>query len=118
MDEKNKQVDESWKEAAEKEKQAAKQDDSEAMKMPSPTFSFFITTLALQAAIAMGQLENPSTDKKEENLPQAKFIIDTLDILKEKTQGNLTKDEETAIQNILYELKMSYIAKTGGGKKG
>lgn len=117
MDEKEKNIDESWKEAAEKEKLAAKESGKEAMEMPAPTFSFFITTLALQAAIAMGQLENPATDKKEENLPQAKFIIDTLDILKTKTQGNLSKEEDTALQNILYELKMNYIAKTGTDKK-
>ena len=112
MEEKDKNIDESWKEAAEKEKLAAKQSgDSGIPEMPQPTFSFFITTLALQAAISLGQLENPATEKKEENLPQAKFIIDTLDMLKQKTNGNLTKEEETALENILYELKMNYIAK-------
>jgi hypothetical protein len=87
MDEKDKNIDESWKEAAEKEKEAVKQTGNSGIpEMPLPTFSFFITTLALQAAIALGQLENPVTDKKEENLPQAKFIIDTLDMLKQKTK--------------------------------
>ena len=118
MDEKEKNIDESWKEAAEKEKQAAKQPgDKEVPEMPAPTFSFFIATVALQAAISLGQVENPATDKKEENLPQAKFIIDTLDMLKQKTQGNLTADEQTAIDSILYELKMNYVAKAGGGTK-
>ncbi|MFA5156240.1 MAG: DUF1844 domain-containing protein [Candidatus Omnitrophota bacterium] len=118
MDEKEKNIDESWKEAAEKEKQAAKQaGGKEIPEMPAPTFSFFIATVALQAAISLGQVENPATDKKEENLPQAKFIIDTLDMLKQKTQGNLDKDEQAAIENILYELKMNYVAKTRGENK-
>ena len=113
MDEKEKNVDESWKETVEKEKTTAKQaGDSGVPEMPLPTFSFFITTLALQAAIALGQLENPATEKKEENLPQAKFIIDTLDMLKQKTGNNLTKEEETALANILYELKMNYVSKS------
>ena len=118
MDEKEKSVDESWKEGVEKEKEAEKQAGNNAIpEIPAPTFSFFITTLALQAAISLGQLENPATDKKEENLPQAKFIIDTLDMLKAKTGGNLTKEEETALDNIIYELKMNYVSKSSGGDK-
>jgi len=118
MDEKEKNIDESWKEAVEKDKEATKQtSDSGTPEMPLPTFSFFITTLAIQAAVSLGQLENPATEKKEENLPQAKFIIDTLDMLKEKTKGNLSKEEETTLENILYELKMNYIAKNKGENK-
>lgn len=77
-----------------------------------PDFNFFITTLALQAAISLGEMENPATNKKEENLPQAKFIIDTLDMLKQKTKGNLSEKETETLDNILYELRMQYIAKT------
>jgi len=118
MDEKDKNIDESWKEGVEKEKETAKEaSDSVIPEMSLPTFSFFITTLALQAAISLGQLENPATDKKEENLPQAKFIIDTLDMIKQKTNGNLNKEETAALENILYELKMNYVSKNKGETK-
>lgn len=114
MDEKEKNIDESWKEAVEKEKEALKKEEK---AMPEAAdFSFFITTLAVQAAICLGQMENPVTNQKEENLPQAKLIIDTLDMLKEKTKGNLTKEEGEMLDNLLYELKMQYIPKLKGEK--
>jgi len=110
MEELNKNIDESWKEAAEKEKESLqKQGKAHA---PEPDFSFFITTLSLQASIDLGQVPNPVTNKKEENLTQAKFLIDTLGMLKEKTKGNLTKEETEFLENVLYELRMQYIAKT------
>lgn len=112
MDEKPKNIDESWKETVQKEKENLTKEGEFVPE--TPDFGFFITTLALQAAIFLGQLENPSTNQKEENLPQAKFIIDTLDMLKEKTKGNLNKEENQMVDNLLYELRTQYIAKTGG----
>jgi hypothetical protein len=110
MDETKKDIDESWKEAAAKEK------DKETAKLekepipPEASFSFFISTLALQASVFSGQIPNPATEKKEKNLKQAKFIIDTLDMLKDKTRNNLNADEDKLLENVLYELKMQYVA--------
>lgn len=84
---------------------------------PQPDFNFFITTLSLQASIDIGEIPNPVTNKKEENLTQAKFLIDTLGMLKEKTKGNLTIEEANFLENVLYELRMQYIAKTKGVNK-
>lgn len=84
---------------------------------PEPDFSFFITTLSLQASIALGRLPNPATDKTEEDLKQAKFLIDTLKMLKEKTAGNLNTEETNLLENLLYELMMQYVAKTKEGAK-
>jgi hypothetical protein len=87
--------------------------NNEASPAPkTPDFKFFITTFSLQAAIFMGVIENPVTKKKEENFPQAKFIIDTLLVLKQKTSGNLNKEETEILDNLLYELRAQYIAKT------
>ncbi len=113
MDEQNKNIDENWKEAAEKEK-ASLEKEGKAVP-PEPDFSFFVTTLSLQASIDLGEVPNPVTNKKEENLIQAKFLIDTLGMLKEKTKGNLTPEEDNFLENVLYELRMQYIAKTQGG---
>lgn len=115
MDEQKKNIDESWKETAEKEKQAPKKEDE--INTPEPDFSFFISTLALQASIGLGQIPNPATNKPENNPQQAKFIIDTLDMLKEKTKNNLTQEEADLLENMLYELKMQYISKNQGGAK-
>ncbi len=109
MDETNKKIDESWKEAIEKEKQQPKKPGQVAP--PDPDFKFFVTTLALQASIALGHMANPSTGKVEKEPVQAKFLIDTLTMLQGKTKGNLDKEEESLIENILYELRVAYLAK-------
>jgi len=113
MPEDDKKIDESWKEMADKEK---KNQEATGQFVPeNPDFKFFATTLAIQASIFLGILPNPVTNKKDEkNLTQAKFIIDTLDMLKEKTKGNLTTEETTLLENVLYELKMQYIAESEG----
>jgi len=115
VDDQNKNIDENWKEAAEKEK--ANLEKAGKAIPPEPDFNFFITTLSLQASIDLGQVPNPATNKKEENLVQAKFLIDTLGMLKEKARGNLTSGETNFLENVLYELRMQYISKTQGGNK-
>ena len=110
MEEQNKDIDESWKETIGKEKANLEKEGKPIP--PEPDFSFFVTTLSLQASIDLGQVPNPVTNKKEENLVQAKFLIDTLGMLKEKTKGNLTPEEANFMENVLYELRMQYIAKT------
>ncbi|MDD2688810.1 MAG: DUF1844 domain-containing protein [Candidatus Omnitrophica bacterium] len=109
MDDANKNIDESWKEAIEKEKENLK--EKGGFIPPEADFGFFITTFSLQASIALGQIPNPVTDKKEEDLSQAKFLIDTLAMLKDKTKGNLTADESNLLENMLYELRTIYINK-------
>ena len=83
----------------------------------NPDFSFFVTTLSLQASIALGQIANPTTNKTEEDFTQAKFLIDTLGMLEEKTKGNLNADESKLLENLLYELRNIYLAKSKGENK-
>ena len=78
-----------------------------------PDFNIFVSSLSMQTLIFLGEIDNPITHKKEENLNQAKYIIDTLNMLKEKTKGNLTGNEANLIDNVLYELRMKYTAKAG-----
>ena len=118
MEEDKKKVDEAWKEQIEKEKQQHEQPGAqpEGQDLPEEAdFRFFVTTLALQASIFLGAIPHPTTQKMEENLPQAKLLIDTLGMLKEKTQGNLTAEGDTLLDNYLYELRMQYVAKVKGG---
>jgi hypothetical protein len=77
------------------------------------TFGFFIAGLMMEAVIAMGDMENPVTHKKEQNLQHAKIIIDTLEMLKEKTKNNLTKEESEAMGAVLYDLQMRFVVKSG-----
>lgn len=125
MDEEaKKRVDESYKTGVEREKQKTEGASSaprgaqraEEFVPPEPSFPFFITTLAMQASIALGDAQNPADGKKEESLPQAKFLIDTLGMLQEKTKNNLTSEENSMLEGILYELRMRYVQKSGGIK--
>lgn len=114
-EEEKKKVDESYKAKVEKDKEKQEQ-AQEASAAPEANFSFFITTLAMQATVALGDAVNPQNNKKEESLPQAKFLIDILGTLQEKTKNNLTKEENELLEGMLYELRMRYVQKTGGTK--
>ncbi|MFA6349762.1 MAG: DUF1844 domain-containing protein [Candidatus Omnitrophota bacterium] len=83
-----------------------------------PDFNFFVTTLAIQASVCLGILPNPATNKKEENIQQARFIIDTLAMLKEKTKNNLAPEEGKLIENILAELQLQYANQINAKNKG
>jgi len=119
-----KKVDESWKEKVEQEKQtpthenilnnaeAAAEDvkkEDEAFEMPPVDFNLFISSLGMQALMALGELENPVSGKKEKQLPQAKYLIDTLEMLQAKTKNNLDAQEVNMIETMLYELRMKYV---------
>ena len=75
---------------------------------PQPTFQIFVSSLSLQAMISLGLVESPITGKKEKDLKQAKFLIDTLDMIKEKTSGNLTAEEKAFLEDALANLKINY----------
>lgn len=121
-----KKVDESYKEKVNQEKKQAEgaptqnaqdaAEEKEGFNAPEASFSFFVTTLAMQVTLALGDVADPQTNKKEENLPQAKFLIDTLGVLQEKTKGNLNKEEDSLLEGVLYELRMGYVQKSGGKK--
>lgn len=77
--------------------------------MDKPNFIsvvYFFATIALQH---LGIVKNPLTDKVEKNLNLAKYTIDTLDLINEKTKGNLTKEEESLISSTLSDLKLTYV---------
>lgn len=105
-----KKVDESWKESVSKDKTS---NDQTKAKLPEKvTFGLFIYGLMMEALIALGEIENPITKKKEVSASHGKFIIDTLDMLKEKTKGNLSGDEDKMLDGMLYELRMKFVSKT------
>ncbi len=74
-----------------------------------PTFSVFLSSLGMQAMIALGKLKNPLTDKLEENHVQARFLIDTLEMIKEKTKNNLDTHETKLLDECLFNLRMLYV---------
>ena len=77
-------------------------------KIPEASFSSLVLFLTTIASQHLGVVKNPLTDKVEKNLELAKYTIDSLDMLREKTKGNLTKEEEELLENIINSLKLSY----------
>lgn len=74
---------------------------------------------AQQAALRLGQMAHPSTGKAEVNLDAAKMFIDHLEIIREKTRGNLSKDEEKILTSVLSELQLAFVqVSSGAGVSG
>ena len=75
------------------------------------TSLFFSLIMTFQAAAMqqMGKLKNPITDKVERDLQQAQLSIDIVDMLAEKTNGNLSDDESRFLKGVLQELKLNYV---------
>lgn len=78
------------------------------------TFSSFVISLGSSSLMLMGESLDPQQQALPVNLPQAKEIIDLLSVLEEKTKGNLTADERTVLQDMLYALRMKYVALSSG----
>jgi len=128
VDEKiSKKVDEDWKErvAAEKAAPAAgvspkEQPTDQPKAEPKPKdlpqepkqteFTFFISSLSMQALIALGEMPHPATNQPHPDPEQARYLVDLLGMLQEKTKGNLSAEETSLLENVLYELRMKYVA--------
>ena len=72
-------------------------------------FATFILSLSSSAAYHLGLAPHPEKDDSCLNLPMARQTIDILSILKEKTKGNLTDEEERLLSEILYNLRMAFV---------
>lgn len=77
--------------------------------MPKMDFVTFILSLAHSTSCHLGVSPNPETKTCEENLPLARETIDILGMLQEKTQGNLTGEEERILHEVLFDLRMAYV---------
>ncbi len=75
----------------------------------SQRFIEFIMMHAQNAALFLGQIPNPKTGQGEVNLELAKMFIDQLEMIREKTRGNLTNEESTVLRNALSNLQMVYV---------
>ena len=120
----DKHVDESWKDSVAGEKEAkhshgdncgcghshGEAETGDGVDSMEINFINYISSLAFQALIFLGELPNPLDDSKiEKNLPQAKFLIDTLVMIREKTKNNLSPEEENLISATVYELQMKFV---------
>lgn len=80
-----------------------------AMIMPKTNFIMLVLSLNSSALVHLGAENDPSTGTRSINLTLAKQTVDILAMLAEKTRGNLEKDEERLLTNVLYELQLLYV---------
>ena len=119
-------IDEDWKQQAEREKEIlAAQEKAEKQKtkqaepargpLPKGDFAALVSMLVTQAMFALGllQVEGQDDQKKEPDLELAKYNIDMLETLEEKTKGNLTEQEEKVLENVLSQVRMGYVKVAG-----
>lgn len=84
---------------------------SKEEKLPPISFSQFIMSLATNALIFMGATPHPETGETMTDLASARQTIDILGMLREKTRGNLTPEEEKFFDNLLAQLRLTFVQK-------
>ena len=117
-------IDEDWKKEAQKEKEVlaareetekkdAEEEDKHRGPLPKGNFAALMSMLTTQALFALGVLQVKGQEKKEPDVEMAKYNIDMLETLQEKTKGNLTEEEQTVLANTLNEIRMAYVKLAG-----
>ena len=79
-------------------------------------FIEFVMMHAQNAALFLGQIPNPKTGEPEINLDLARMFIDQLEMIQEKTRGNLTNEEAMVLRNALSNLQMAFVEVSGGAR--
>jgi Domain of unknown function (DUF1844) len=88
-----------------------KPDGDAAHALPQIDFGTFVMSLATSVLVHLGEVPHPEGAGVEPNFPIAKQTIDILGMLREKTRGNLTHEEAQLLDQLLYDLRMKYVAR-------
>jgi hypothetical protein len=123
-DEKKIIIDEDWKNQVAAEKEAAQRPspgeipasqpgaDASANAYPplQASFELLVTTVVTEAMVALGQMPHPANNELSFDPVHARFAIDMIEVIVEKTQGNLVPEEERGLQDVLHQLRMAFVA--------
>ncbi|HIJ64699.1 MAG TPA: DUF1844 domain-containing protein [Candidatus Hydrogenedentes bacterium] len=115
-------IDEDWKSRVQREKDearktAGKQEQRRGPKadaadeLPEASFSALVSSLVTQAMFSLGLIAPADAERVVVDVAQAKFLIDTLMVLRDKTKGNLTAEEESRLTQAVAELQRGYVAR-------
>ncbi len=100
---------------AEREEERRKDKDREEKKekgaapLPEVNFSSFILSLSSSTLLHLGEIADPQSGEKKKDMALAKQSIDIISLLKDKTKGNLTQEEEKLLDHLLYDLRMRFV---------
>jgi len=117
-------VDENWKDQVEAEKAAYDEQpktdeakDAQAQSLPPASFEMLVSTFASEALIALGQVPNPMNNEYTISFEHARYTIDMLQVLEDKTKGNLSTEEAAMLEGLLHQLRMAFVALQGQMKE-
>jgi hypothetical protein len=96
-------------EEAKETSQEAASNQQEQAQLPPVSFTSLVSEFAIAASAYLGGMQDPETKETVLDLGMAKRMIDTIELLEEKTKGNLTQPEISFLSNTLYSLRMTYV---------
>ena len=82
----------------------------EEKRAPDIDFNTLVLSLSTSALMHLGKISD--SENRTVNLAHAKQTIDCIALLEEKTQGNLTGEEERLLSEVLYDLRLRFVAAT------
>ena len=114
-------IDEDWKQQAQKEKESLAEEEKkpeqeqqpERGPLPEGNFAALISMLVTQSLFALGVIKIKGQEDKKPDLQLAKYNIDMLESLEEKTKGNLSEDEQKVLTDMLSQVRMAYVQVAG-----
>jgi hypothetical protein len=102
------------KEEGKKDEKAGDRKESEYTPLPEVNFSSFVLSLSSSILLHLGEIADPKSGEKKKDLALAKQTIDIITLLKDKTKGNLTEEEQKLLEHILYDMRMRFVKATQG----
>lgn len=111
-------VDDDWKAQARREKERLAEQEKQQPgphDMPEAGFPEILNIVVMQAMAAMGMLTGPRGERMPPDLPAAKHFIDLLQVLEDKTKGNLSPQEKSLLDQVLYETRMIFVQLASAG---
>jgi hypothetical protein len=110
-------VDDDWKAEArrEKERLAEAEAQSGPDEIPPASLLEIVNLITMQALAGMGLMAGPRGERIPPNFEAAKHFIDLLQVLADKTKGNLSDEESQTLDGVLYELRMRFVEMASGG---
>ena len=110
-------VDSDWKKEAQDEKEKLIQETAASAPAPEPgqaNFLDIVNMIAMQAIVSLGGVKMPDGHEVPQDLAAAKYHIDLLDVLVQKTAGRLDDTEQKVLEATLHELRMGFVQTTAG----
>ena len=95
--------------AVKEEKEQEQQEKDGFTPLLEVNFSSFILSLGSSILLHLGEIPDPQSGEKKKDLALAKQSVDIISMLKEKTKGNLTEEEEKLLEHLLYDLRMRFV---------